>query len=181
MLRRSFEGVSPDLRVQAIIIAFCFGALLEALAGFGTPVAISAVMLIALGFPAAQAATVALIANTAPVAFGALAIPIVTLADITSGRQQRPAAHGRHAGLDGRSADSDPRGLRPARARRRRGRPTRLRQAWLPAVVAGLTFGIVQFLASNYISVPLDRHLRLAALDGRGRDPGPRLVAGGVA
>jgi lactate permease len=70
VLRRSFEGVSPDMRVQAIIIAFCFGALLEALAGFGTPVAISAVMLIALGFPPLKAATVALIANTAPVAFG---------------------------------------------------------------------------------------------------------------
>jgi len=81
VLRRSFEGVSPDMRVQAVIIAFCFGALLEALAGFGTPVAISAVMLIALGFPPLKAATVALIANTAPVAFGALAIPIVTLAD----------------------------------------------------------------------------------------------------
>ena len=81
VLRRSFGGVSPDMRVQAIIIAFCFGALLEALAGFGTPVAISAVMLIALGFPPLKAATVALIANTAPVAFGALAIPIVTLAE----------------------------------------------------------------------------------------------------
>src|SRR6476646_3762627 len=51
VLRRSFERVSPDMRVQAIIIAFCFGALLEALAGFGTPVAVTVVMLMALGFP----------------------------------------------------------------------------------------------------------------------------------
>src|SRR4029453_7610462 len=73
VLRRSFEKVSPDMRIQAIIIAFCFGALMEALAGFGTPVAITAVMLIALGCRPVHAAAVSLIANTAPVAFGALA------------------------------------------------------------------------------------------------------------
>src|SRR6476659_10662580 len=79
VLRRSFASVSDDQRVQAIIIAFCFGALMEALAGFGTPVAISSVMLIGLGFRPIKAASVALVANTAPVAFGAIAIPIVTL------------------------------------------------------------------------------------------------------
>jgi len=83
VLRRSFGAVSPDQRVQAIVIAFSFGALLEALAGFGTPVAITAVMLIALGFKPVKAAAVALVANTAPVAFGALAIPIITLAEVT--------------------------------------------------------------------------------------------------
>src|SRR3954452_3924111 len=80
VLRRAFERVSDDQRVQCVIIAFCFGALLEALAGFGTPVAITAVMLIGLGFKPIKAASVALVANTAPVAFGAIAIPIVTLA-----------------------------------------------------------------------------------------------------
>src|SRR5215471_19255891 len=79
VLRRSFERVSADRRIQAIIIAFCFGALLEALAGFGTPVAITVVMLMSLGFRPLRAAAVALIANTAPVAFGALATPIVAL------------------------------------------------------------------------------------------------------
>src|SRR6202022_3357399 len=83
VLRRSFGTVSDDQRIQAIIIAFCFGALLEALAGFGTPVAITSVMLIALGFPKLKAAAVALVANTAPVAFGALAVPITTLAKVT--------------------------------------------------------------------------------------------------
>jgi len=78
VLRRSFGAISEDQRVQAIIIAFCFGALLEALAGFGTPVAITSVMLIALGFSKLKAAAVALVANTAPVAFGALAVPITT-------------------------------------------------------------------------------------------------------
>ena len=90
VLRRSFEKVSPDQRIQAIIIAFCFGALLEALAGFGTPVAITVVMLMALGFEPIKAAAVALIANTAPVAFGALATPIVTLAAVSSGASNDP-------------------------------------------------------------------------------------------
>ena len=90
VLRLSFEKVSADQRIQAIIIAFCFGALLEALAGFGTPVAISVVMLMSLGFKPVKAATVALVANTAPVAFGALAIPIVTLAPIVSGVSDDP-------------------------------------------------------------------------------------------
>src|SRR2546429_3289413 len=85
VLRRSFATVSPDMRVQAIIIAFCFGALLEALAGFGTPVAITVVMLLALGFRPIHAAAVSLVANTAPVAFGALATPIVTLASVSGG------------------------------------------------------------------------------------------------
>src|SRR3954452_2862194 len=90
VLRRSFERVSRDHRVQAIIIAFCFGALLEALAGFGTPVAITVVMLMALGFEPIKAAVVALVANTAPVAFGALATPIVTLGTVTAGASDDP-------------------------------------------------------------------------------------------
>src|SRR5919199_2533278 len=85
VLRRSFERVSPDQRVQAIIIAFCFGALLEALAGFGTPVAITVVMLITVGFTPLRAAALSLIANTAPVAFGALAAPITALATVSHG------------------------------------------------------------------------------------------------
>src|SRR5436305_10556396 len=84
VLRRSFARVSDDQRIQAVIIAFCFGSLLEALAGFGTPVAICSVMLIAIGFKPIKAATVALVANTAPVAFGAIAIPIVTLSGLTA-------------------------------------------------------------------------------------------------
>jgi len=83
VLRRSFAKVSDDQRIQAVIIAFCFGALMEALAGFGTPVAITSVMLIALGFKPIKAAVVALVANTAPVAFGALAVPITTLATVS--------------------------------------------------------------------------------------------------
>src|SRR5215216_194330 len=90
VLRRSFGVISDDQRIQAVLIAFSFGALIEALAGFGTPVAISAVMLLALGFRPIKAAAVALVANTAPVAFGAIATPIVTLATVTSGVSTDP-------------------------------------------------------------------------------------------
>jgi lactate permease len=155
VLRRSFEKVSSDQRVQAIIIAFCFGALLEALAGFGTPVAITVVMLMALGFQPIKAAAVALIANTAPVAFGALATPIITLATVSSGASDAP-------GLDAGTLGAMVGRQTPILATvvplvlvlvvdGRRG----LRQTWLPALVAGVAFGLAQFVASNYISVPL--------------------------
>src|SRR3954454_23382556 len=155
VLRRSFERVSPDHRVQAIIIAFCCGALLEALAGFGTPVAITVVMLMALGFQPIKAAAVALIANTAPVAFGALATPIVTLATVTSRVSNTP-------GLTVDALGAIAGGQAPLLAAfvplilvlvvdGRRG----IRQAWLPAIVAGIAFAVAQLVASNYISVPL--------------------------
>lgn len=155
VLRRSFEKVSPDQRIQAIIIAFCFGALLEALAGFGTPVAITVVMLMALGFRPLKAAVVALIANTAPVAFGALATPIVTLASVTSAvsTDSRLTVDGLGS-MVGRQT--------PILAvivplilvyvvDGRRG----VRATWLPALVCGVAFGLAQFVAANYISVPL--------------------------
>jgi lactate permease len=148
VLRRSFGTVSNDQRIQAVIIAFCFGGLLEALAGFGTPVAISAVMLIALGFSPMRAATVALVANTAPVAFGAIAVPITTLAKIT--------------GLPVEAISSTVGRQTPILALfvplvlvflvdGRRG----LRQCWLPAVVGGVVFALGQFVSSNYLSVEL--------------------------
>ena len=155
VLRRSMERVSPDMRIQAIIVAFCFGALLEALAGFGTPVAITVVMLMALGFRPIHAASVALIANTAPVAFGALATPIVTLGTVTHGASDDPRLTTETLGaMVGRQtpilAVIVPLVL-VAVVDGRRG----LRQTWPAAVVAGLVFGVGQFVASNYISVPL--------------------------
>ena len=83
VLRESFGRISPDLRVQAIIVAFCFGALIEALAGSGVPIAICSAMLVAIGFDPIRAAVMALVADTAPVAFGALAVPITTLHFVT--------------------------------------------------------------------------------------------------
>src|SRR5260370_25326822 len=83
ILRNSLATIAPDPRIQAILIAFSFGAFIEGVAGFGAPVAITSAILIQLGFPSLQASGLALIANTAPVAFGSLGIPITTLSDVT--------------------------------------------------------------------------------------------------
>jgi lactate permease len=148
VLRRSFASISSDQRIQAVIVAFSFGALLEALAGFGTPVAITSVMLIALGFRPIKAASLALVANTAPVAFGAIAIPIVTLSQVTGlDKQDLGSMVGRQTPLVALIVPFilvfivD--GLRG------------VRQTW-PVVFAGaVTFGVMQFVTSNYISVEL--------------------------
>jgi lactate permease len=83
VVKRHVATISSDRRVQVLLIAFSFGAFIEGAAGFGTPVAISAAMLIGLGFKPLQAAGLALIGNTAPVAYGALGTPISTLASVT--------------------------------------------------------------------------------------------------
>src|SRR6478735_8053903 len=83
VLRKSIAGVVEDSRLQLLLVAFCFGAFFEGAAGFGTPVAVTGAMLIGLGFSPLQAAGLSLIANTAPVAFGALGTPLVTLAGVT--------------------------------------------------------------------------------------------------
>src|ERR1035441_683600 len=83
VLRDSLATLAPDPRVQLILIAFAFGAFIEGIAGFGAPVAITGAILIQLGFRPLHASALALIANTAPVAFGSLGIPITTLAQVT--------------------------------------------------------------------------------------------------
>jgi lactate permease len=83
VLQRSIRGISDDLRLQLLFIAFCFGAFFEGAAGFGTPVAVTAAMLIGLGFSPLAASGLSLIANTAPVAFGALGTPVIALAAVT--------------------------------------------------------------------------------------------------
>jgi lactate permease len=79
VIRRSLSRLTEDRRIQALLVAFCFGALIEGIAGFGAPVAISASMLVGLGFEPLSAAVLALVANTAPVAFGSIGIPVTTL------------------------------------------------------------------------------------------------------
>ena len=143
VLRRAFASVSPDQRVQAILIAFCFGALLEALAGFGTPVAVTAVMLMAVGIRPVKSAAVALVANTAPVAFGAVAVPITTLGKITG---LDPANIGAMVGRQTPILAVFVPLILVFMVDGRRG----IREAWLPAVVAGLAFSIGQFLTSNF-------------------------------
>lgn len=148
VLRRSFASVSDDQRVQAIIIAFSFGALMEALAGFGTPVAVTSVMLMALGFQPMKAAVLALVANTAPVAFGAMATPIITLGRVTELPVDTLGAMiGRQTPL---LALFVPLAL-VAIVDGRRG----LRQTWLVALVCGIVFAVAQYATSNFVSVPL--------------------------
>jgi lactate permease len=148
VLRRSFASVSDDQRIQAILIAFCFGALMEALAGFGTPVAISAVMLIAMGFKPVKAATLALVANTAPVAFGAIAVPITTLSEVSSlPKDDLGAMVGRQTPLLALIVPLILVGMVDGR----RG----VRQTWPAAATGGVAFAIGQFACSNYLSVEL--------------------------
>ncbi len=148
VLRRTFSGVSDDPRVQVVLIAFCFGALLEALAGFGTPVAICGVMLVGLGFSPIRAASLALVADTAPVAFGAIAIPITTLGQVSGlPVHDLGAMVGRQTPF---FALIVPFAL-VFMADGRRG----VREAWPAALTAGLVFAILQFATSNYISIQL--------------------------
>src|SRR4051794_36926516 len=148
VLRRSFERISDDERIQAIIIAFSFGALLEALAGFGTPVAITASMLMGLGFKPLKAATVALVANTAPVAFGAIAIPIITLAGLTElPKDDLGAMVGRQTPFLALIVPLILVGMVDGM----RG----IRQCWPAALVGGIAFAFGQYACSNFLSVEL--------------------------
>ena len=144
LLRHWMERhVSNDPCIQAIVVAFCFGALLEGTAGFGAPVAVTAFLLVGLGFEARRAIVVSLIADTAPVAFGALGIPIVALAGVTGLDVQKLSSMvGRQlpfmsfiipfylvcvvAGWKG------------------------LKRTWPAALVAGGSFALAQFFVSNY-------------------------------
>ncbi|MBO8191502.1 L-lactate permease [Streptomyces oryzae] len=147
-LRRSFNLVSSDLRVQALIIAFCFGALLEALAGFGAPVAITGVMLMALGFSPLRAAGTVLVANTAPVAFGAIGIPIITAGNLTGIPYTDLGAYvGRQTPLLALFVPL----LLVALVDGIRG----IRQTWPVALVCGGTFAAAQFVSATYVSVEL--------------------------
>jgi lactate permease len=83
VLKQRIAGLSGDRRIQALLIAYCFGSFIEGCAGFGAPVAISGAMLVGLGFKPLEAAKLALIGNTAPVAFGSLGIPLTTLNTVT--------------------------------------------------------------------------------------------------
>jgi lactate permease len=148
VLRRSFASVSDDQRIQAVIIAFAFGALIEALAGFGAPVAITAAMLLAVGFKPIQAASVALVANTAPVAFGAIATPIITLAEITGlPKEDLGAMVGRQTPFLALVVPLVLVGMVDGM----RG----VRQTWPAAVVGGFAFAVGQFACSNYLSVEI--------------------------
>ena len=141
-LKTQIAGLAADRRIQALLIAFCFGAFIEGCAGFGAPVAISGAMLVGLGFKPLEAAKLALIGNTAPVAFGSLGIPLTTLHSVT--------------GLDLHALSSMvgrqlpvfslivPFWLVAAQVGWRG-----MREVWPACLVCGASFGATQFLVSN--------------------------------
>jgi lactate permease len=142
------DNLPNDRRIIMVVVGFCFGCLLEGVAGYGLPVAITSSILIALGFPAIEALVVTLIFNTAPVAFGGLGVPVTTLAGVT----QLPAPT--VAAMIGRQlpliamvlpfyAIASQEGMRA------------LRGVWPFLLVAGTSFAFGQFLASNYLSYEL--------------------------
>ena len=157
-LRTAFNRISDDPRVQGIIIAFCFGGLLEALAGFGAPVAITGVMLVSLGFSPMRAAATVLLANTAPVAFGAIGIPIITAGNLTGiDYHEIGAVVGRQTPILAMFVPL----LLVMIVDGKRG----IKQTWPIALVSGICFSIAQFVSANFISVELtDIIASLAAL-----------------
>jgi L-lactate transport len=148
IIQGSIGNLTSDLRLQALLIAFAFGAFLEGAAGFGTPVAIASAMLVSLGFSPFKASALCLIANTAPVAFGSIGIPVVTLAGITSlPVDQLSGAVGR---LCAPLSLIIPAYLIVLIA----GWSGAL-EVWPAILVAGGVFSLVQFLVSNFIGPQL--------------------------
>jgi len=143
VVKHTIAGLAGDRRIQALIIAFCFGSFLEGAAGFGTPVAICAAMLIGLGFKPLQAAGLSLIGNTAPVAFGALGTPIVVLAAVTG------LPLGALSAMIGRIlfvfSVMVPFWLVWVMVGRKK-----MLEVWPACLTAGLSFGVVQLVVSNF-------------------------------
>jgi lactate permease len=146
--RWMLEHLPNDRRIVLVVVGFCFGALLEGVAGFGTPVAITSALLIALGFPALQALTFTLIFNTAPVAFGALGAPVTTLGAVT---QLDTATLG---AMIGRQLPFIAVVL-PFYAIGVYGGRKAIKDLWPVLLVAGGSFGLAQFVTSNYLAYEL--------------------------
>jgi lactate permease len=147
-VKASVVAISPDRRLQALLIAFSFGAFLEGAAGFGTPVAISGALLMGAGFPPLYAAGLTLIANTAPVAFGGLGTPIITLHTVTGlDTDALSAMAGRQLPLFSL--------IVPAWMVCTMSGWRGLVGVWPAVLVCGGSFAIVQFLVSNYLGAPL--------------------------
>jgi lactate permease len=143
VVKQTIAGLADDRRIQVLLIAYSFGAFIEGAAGFGTPVAVSAAMLIGLGFKPLAAAGLSLIGNTAPVAFGALGTPIITLAKVTGlPLEQLSAMAGRQLPLFSLIV---PFWLIWAMAGFKA-----MREVWPACLTAGGSFALAQFLISNY-------------------------------
>jgi lactate permease len=148
VLKQTIAGLASDRRIQLLLIGFSFGAFIEGAAGFGTPVAICGAMLIGLGFRPLQAAGLALLGNTAPVAYGALGTPIITLAKVTG------LPEGALSAMAGRQLPFFsvlvPFWLVWAMAGRKA-----MREVWPACLTAGVSFGVTQYFVSNHFGPSL--------------------------
>lgn len=148
ILEDSLSSITTDRRLQLLLIAFCFGAFFEGAAGFGTPVAVTAGILIGLGFSPLAASGLSLIANTAPVAFGALGTPVITLAKVHGyDLMEVTAMIGRQLPFFSLMV---PFWLIWAFAGRKA-----MMEIWPAILVTGLSFAIPQYLVSNFIGPEL--------------------------
>ena len=148
IIKDSVGGLTDDRRLQALFIAFCFGAFIEGAAGFGAPVAIAGAMLAGLGFNPFYAAGICLLANTAPVAFGSIGIPVITLANVTGLPVQ--ALSSMVGRLCATISVFIPGYLLFVMVGRKRALEV------FPAIVAcGVSFAGMQFLVSNYVGAEL--------------------------
>jgi L-lactate transport len=158
IIRASLGSLTTDLRLQALLVAFAFGAFVEGATGFGTPVAVAAAMLVGFGFSPFYASALCLLANTAPVAFGSIGIPVITLAGITG--LPLAALSAAVGGLCAPLSMIIPGYLIATMVGWRR-----MCEVWPAVIVVGGVFGTVQFLMSNFVGPQLTDILSsLAAL-----------------
>jgi lactate permease len=156
VIRRSLSRLTGDRRVQLLLVAFCFGALIEGIAGFGAPVAITASMLAGLGFEPIMAAALALIANTAPVAFGSLGIPVTTLGGLLApmlGHDTQTTTRALSS-MVGRQLPIFSLAI-PAYLVVLYAGWRRMVEVWPAVLTAGGTFAIGQFVVSNFVGPEL--------------------------
>ena len=148
IVKDSIGSLTSDLRIQAIFIAFGFSAFIEGASGFGTPVAVAGAMMVGLGFSPYYAAAICLLTNTAPVAFGAIGVPVITLAGVT--RLPLDKLSGAVGTLCSPIAV-----ILPAYMILAMEGGASVMEVWPAVLVAGLTFGGVEYFVSNYIGVQL--------------------------
>jgi L-lactate transport len=156
IIKDSVASLTPDLRIQAIMIAFGFGGFLEGAAGFGTPVAVAGAMMVGLGFSPFYASALCLLANTAPVAFGSIGIPVITLAGITG----LPLA--KLSGAVG-TLCAPIALILPAYMISVMGGWKAAREVWPALVTAGVMFGGLEYLIPMYLGAPLTNILSSTA------------------
>ena len=154
ILRESIIAITPDQRIQVILIGFCFGAFLEGAIGFGGPVAITAALLVGLGLRPLYAAGLCMIANTAPVAFGAVGIPIIAMAGAVYGSELQATEAARISAMAGHMLP--PLSLFvPFLLILLMNGIKGVKETWPVALVAGGSFAIVQFITATHLGPEL--------------------------